>query len=110
LNGNNVDAWLTGLYNGLLGRTPDLVGFNHWLSNLAAGETRFQVAGEFATSVERQTIVIRQGYAAFLGRTPDATGLNTWLRPMMYVGPRSSFGNPRPNDVSTRLAMLWFDA
>jgi hypothetical protein len=78
-HGNDVGAWLTGLYNDLLGRTPDLAGFNHWLGNLAAGETPFQVAGEFATSIERETIVIRQDYAAFLGRAPDTNGLNHWL-------------------------------
>jgi hypothetical protein len=79
-HGNTQVGWLTGLYNDLLGRTPDLAGLNHWLNNLAAGETPFQVAGEFATSVERQTIVIREDYADFLGRAPDTTGLNTWLR------------------------------
>jgi hypothetical protein len=78
-HGNNATLWLSGLYNDLLGRTPDAAGFNNWLNALAAGATPFQVAAGFVTSVERETIVIRQDYAAFLGRAPDATGLNHWL-------------------------------
>jgi Domain of unknown function (DUF4214) len=78
-HGNTVGGFLTGLYNDLLGRTPDLAGFNFWLNRLAAGETPFQVAGQFATGVERETIVIREDYFAFLGRAPDAGGLNHWL-------------------------------
>jgi hypothetical protein len=78
-HGNNAGTWLTGLYNDLLGRTPDVAGFNSWLGQLAAGATPFQVAAGFTTSVERETIVIREDYAALLGRAPDAAGLNTWL-------------------------------
>jgi hypothetical protein len=78
-HGNNATAWLTGLYNDLLGRAPDLAGLNSWLNALAAGASPFQVAAGFVTSVERETIVIREDYAAFLGRTPDAAGLNHWL-------------------------------
>jgi hypothetical protein len=78
-HGNDARIWLTGLYNDLLGRTPDLAGFNNWLNNLAAGETPVQVAAGFATSLERETIVIREDYALFLRRAPDINGLNHWL-------------------------------
>jgi hypothetical protein len=49
------------------------------VSNLAAGETPFQVAMDFATSLERETIVITQDYLSFLGRAPDTGGLQHWL-------------------------------
>jgi hypothetical protein len=78
-HGDNAGLWLAGLYNDLLGRTPDQAGFNNWLNSLTAGETPFQVATGFATSVERETFVIRQDYVAFLGRAPDTAGLNHWL-------------------------------
>jgi hypothetical protein len=78
-HGNTAVGWLNGVYNDLLGRTPDLMGLNHWLMRMGAGETVVQVAGEIATSTERETMVIRQDYFTFLGRAPDATGLNHWL-------------------------------
>jgi hypothetical protein len=78
-HGNTPVGWLTGVYNDLLGRSPDPGGLNHWLMRMRAGETTFQAAGEIATSTERETIVIRQDYFSFLGRAADASGLNHWL-------------------------------
>lgn len=78
-HGNTAVGWLNGVYNDLLGRSPDPMGFNHWLTRLQAGETTFQIAGEITTSVERESIVIRQDYISFLGRTPENSGLNHWL-------------------------------
>jgi hypothetical protein len=75
----DLRTWLTGLYNDLLGRAPDAAGFSHWLTNLASGESRFQVALGFSTSLERESDVIRQDYVSFLGRTPDPNGLNHWV-------------------------------
>jgi hypothetical protein len=89
-HGNNMGTWLSGLYNDLLGRTPDVSGFNHWMSRLAAGETPFQIATEFAHSLERQSIVISQDYATFLGRTPDPGGMNHFLT-LLQMGFTRSF-------------------
>jgi hypothetical protein len=78
-HGNTAIGWLNGVYNDLLGRAPDQVGLNHWLTRLQAGETTFQIASEITTSIERESIVIRQDYISFLGRVPDTSGLNHWL-------------------------------
>jgi hypothetical protein len=78
-HGNTPVGWLNGVYNDLLGRSPDPMGLNHWLTRLQAGETVVQIAHEITTSVERESIVIRQDYISFLGRTPENSGLNHWL-------------------------------
>jgi hypothetical protein len=78
-HGNTAVGWLTGVYNDLLGRAPDVGGLNHWLMRMGSGETAFQIAGEIATSAERETMVIRQDYFGLLGRAPDANGLSHWL-------------------------------
>ena len=57
-HGNNAAQWLTGLYNDLLGRAPDAGGFNNWLNALAGGMSPSQVAQLFATSTERESILI----------------------------------------------------
>src|SRR5262249_44522294 len=78
-HGNNASQWLTGLYNDLLGRAPDVGGFNNWLNALAGGMTPGQVAQAFATSIERESIVIRQDYLDFLGRVPSSPEVGFWL-------------------------------
>src|SRR5262249_13367175 len=71
-HGNTAAGFLIGLYRDLLGRTPDITGFNGWMSALARGVTVRQVAMLFVTSVERQSIVVTQDYLVFLGRVPEA--------------------------------------
>src|SRR5439155_11789037 len=78
-HGNDPRLWLDGLYNDLLGRAPDSQGFNFWMSRLQAGDSDFQVADGFATSVERDVDVVTEDYLLYLGRRPDFTGLNTWV-------------------------------
>jgi hypothetical protein len=89
-HGNNVSLWLTGLYNDLLGRAPDSSGFNFWLNNLAAGETTGMVALGFATSPERDAIVISEDYSNFLGRAPDPNGMSHYMA-LMQAGFTRSF-------------------
>jgi len=79
IHGNNATQWLTGLYNDLLGRAPDAAGLNAWLNALASGMSTNQIAQFFASSVEREAIIITNDYTGFLGRAPEAGAVNTWL-------------------------------
>jgi hypothetical protein len=79
------------VYSNVLGRQPDLAGFNHWMAQRAAGMSRGQVmigfseSDEFITrtgTVGRQTVpeadVYRLYVAAFL-RFPDPAGYAYWV-------------------------------
>src|SRR5262249_48249501 len=82
--GNTASGFLTGLYRDLLGRIPDVNGFNGWLRALANGFTAPQVAMFFATSVERQSIVVTQDYLGFLGRVPEAGAVTFWVNQLNH--------------------------
>jgi hypothetical protein len=77
--GNDSNAWLTGLYHDLLGRAPDSSGFSHWQAQLAAGVSMATVAFDFATSLERDSMIIRADYANFLGRAASNAEVNAWV-------------------------------
>jgi hypothetical protein len=77
--GNDSNAWLNGLYHDLLGRNPDSAGFSHWQGQLAAGVSKATVAFDFATSIERESMIIRADYANFLGRAASSAEVNAWL-------------------------------
>jgi hypothetical protein len=83
-HGNTRGGFLTGLYQDLLGRAPDVNGFNGWLTRLAAGFTVQQVALLFATSAERQSIVVTQDYLGFLGRVPESGAVTFWVNQLNH--------------------------
>jgi hypothetical protein len=93
---NDLSLWLTSLYQDLLGRAPDAAGFKHWLNALVAGLSPGQVALRFATSRERQALVIAEDYSRFLGRAPEPGAVNVWLN-------FEAQGNDRA-DVATQIA------
>jgi len=76
---NNPSDWVTAVYHDLLGRAPDSNGFNHWLNNMANGESAFGVATEIATGPEREAMVIRKDYTQFLGRIARNDEVDSWL-------------------------------
>jgi hypothetical protein len=82
--GNTASGFLTGLYRDLLGRTPDVNGFNGWLSMLANGVTVRQVSLLFATSAERQAIIVTQDYLGFLGRVPESGAVTFWVNQLSH--------------------------
>ncbi len=68
---------LTGLYQNILGRSPDAAGLNYWQnSSLSTGDTRksFFLSDEFKKNVSS----ISDLYTKILGRAPDASGLQYW--------------------------------
>jgi hypothetical protein len=77
--GGTNSGWVDALYQKLLGRPADAAGKAFWLAQLAAGETRAQVAFGFTSSVEREQQRVTADYQTFLGRAPDAAGLDFWV-------------------------------
>ncbi|HWB13509.1 MAG TPA: DUF4214 domain-containing protein [Pirellulales bacterium] len=77
--GGTNAGWVDALYQKLLGRPADASGKAFWLAQLAAGESRAQVALGFTSSVEREEQRVTADYQTFLGRQPDQSGLNFWV-------------------------------
>jgi Domain of unknown function (DUF4214) len=80
----NDTAFVTLLYNNVLGRAPDTAGLNGWLSLLQGGYTRGQVLVGFSDSTEYQAssankVFVTMMYTGMLHRTPELTGFNGWV-------------------------------
>lgn len=78
-HGGTNSSWVDALYTVFLGRPADPAGKAFWLEKLAEGETRFEIALSFSTSIERERQRITDDYTHYLGRTPDEAGINYWL-------------------------------
>ena len=76
--GTDTD-WVDAVYKLLLGRTVDSSGEMYWNGQLAAGQTRLQVAERIANSQENDTQLINADYMHYLGRAADAGGITYWL-------------------------------
>jgi hypothetical protein len=94
-----TDAFVTLLYQNVLGRSPDPNGFAHWSSRLdEGGMTRAEVVERFSQSLEftrnsemdamQYSRVLLEAefsddvfrlYQATLGRQPDLVGFNSWV-------------------------------
>jgi hypothetical protein len=72
-------GWVTGMYQDLLGRTPQQAEVNAWVQALAAGISPTQVAYGFAASAEREGQRITADYQKYLGRSPTAAEVNAWV-------------------------------
>jgi uncharacterized repeat protein (TIGR01451 family) len=82
LVGGTDQGWVSALYHDVLGRGSDTGGAAVWLSQLAAGMSRFDVAQGFATSAERQMSNVAGYYELFLGRPAEASELAGWVNQM----------------------------
>jgi hypothetical protein len=90
------EAFLTRLYEGLLGRGPDENGISAWDAALKAGTSQSDVAQAFVNSPEFQAAQPGQDDASFLaglykgllGRDPDAAGLAAWNAVLAAGGSR----------------------
>lgn len=75
------------LYQAVLGRAPDMGGFNTWLERLAGGTLFTNVISGFVNSREFQNKYgqttnqefVTLLYANVLNRMPDSVGLDTWV-------------------------------
>src|SRR5205823_3305457 len=72
-------AWVQGMYNDLLGRSPDQGGLSYWVDRLNAGADPASVAYGFAGSAEREGQRISRDYWNFLGRAPESGAVNYWV-------------------------------
>jgi hypothetical protein len=81
-HGASAAGWLTGLYQDLLGRSPDAAGLQAWEHMLQRGTPRWTVANDFIHSSEAEQVQIAQAYQNLLGRAPDPAGAAAWAAAM----------------------------
>ena len=77
-------AFVTLLYNNVLGRAPDPAGLSGWVGLLQGGMSRGQVLLGFSDSVEYQAakfneVYVTMMYVGMLRRSPEPGGYNGWL-------------------------------
>ncbi|MEC4766724.1 DUF4347 domain-containing protein [Halomonas sp. CUBES01] len=82
-------AWITGLYDQVLGRQADVDGIQYWAKQHAEGLGKSEMARLFMTSEEAgQSLDVQDDgiggvvdtlYASLLGRTADAPGKAYWV-------------------------------
>jgi hypothetical protein len=77
-------AFVTLLYNNVLGRAPDPAGLSGWVGLLNGGMSRGQVLLGFSDSAEYQAamaneVLVTMMYTAMLRRTPESAGFNGWV-------------------------------
>lgn len=72
-------AWVTSVYNDVLGRAPGAAELQYWLNQLAAGATTSQVAQAIVNSTESDARILGEFYAAILHRSADPAGEASWL-------------------------------
>jgi hypothetical protein len=78
-HGGTGRAWVTGMYQDLLGRTPSSAEVDAWVNLLNGGMAPTQVAYGFAASREREGQRIRADYSAYLGRSPSQAEVDAWV-------------------------------
>jgi hypothetical protein len=110
-HGGTYEGWVRGLYHDLLGRAPsDLEVFN-WVAALNHGLSANTVAYQFASSFEREQIVVAQEYQTCLHRHASATEAANWATYFELghdnetvlaglVGSAEFFNNPREGHAS----------
>jgi hypothetical protein len=77
--GGTDKLWVDAMYHDLLGRTPSPAEEGGWLQALANGESRADVAHGFATSSEREGIVVQDDYFRYLGRHASPDEVAGWV-------------------------------
>ncbi|HEV3084645.1 MAG TPA: DUF4214 domain-containing protein [Gemmataceae bacterium] len=119
LHGNTATGFITGLYQDLLGRLPNALELNVWLTDLANGASVFSVAKAIGTSPERDVAIIQDDYALFLGRSPGLNEVVFWLNQFQAGADRTSvaaaiiasdeFFAEAANDPSTYITHVYQD-
>lgn len=85
LGGGDTQAWVAGMYAGILGRPAALAETAAWAQVAAASGREAAVAG-IARSPEAGTARLVRYYQTFLGRGLDQSGLDSWLPAMSGRG------------------------
>ncbi len=84
-------AFVTLLYNNVLGRAPDPAGLSGWVGLLEGGMSRGQVLLGFSDSVEYQAakfneVYVTMMYVGMLRRSPEPGGYAGWLTYLQQPG------------------------
>ena len=77
-NGTGATAYVSSLYESVLGRTGSPTDVNNWVAEMNAGTTPAQVAAAFVNSSEHRWDQVDYYYSVFLNRAPDPTA-STWV-------------------------------
>jgi hypothetical protein len=72
-------AYVRGLYQAVLGRSPSAVELQDWLTSLNGGQTHEQVALGFIQSPEHRGLEVDDYYRSFLHRTESASERQNWV-------------------------------
>lgn len=90
VNTSDVASFVRDLYVNVLGRDPDPLGYDHWISGLSDrsldGATvayGFIFSDEYTSRGDSDEEYVKMLYRAILGREADKTGLEAWTR---YLG------------------------
>jgi hypothetical protein len=85
--------FVVGLYNDILGRSPENGEDDFWIEELDAGESRASVAASFLYTSEALTDLLNSYYLQFLERAPDSSGESYWLSVLEnYVATKAQVG------------------
>jgi hypothetical protein len=74
-------AWVTALYNNILGRDPDQQGLDFWVNYIQTNSRQSVVLG-FVTSPEYRLGLINDWFEQYLDRPADANSAQYWLGQM----------------------------
>lgn len=75
----NAVQFLQAVYNDVLGRTLDPIGWVTFTRMLTSGTSRDEVVRTILNSFETHGITVRALYSRLLGRSPDIGGLNAFI-------------------------------
>jgi hypothetical protein len=75
----DINAYLTGLYADVLGRTPDADGLAGWQTAAQAGMSPAALADSFLGSEEAARQAVDQYYANYLSRAGSAAEVSGWV-------------------------------
>jgi hypothetical protein len=76
-------AYISALYQRVLGRAPDDSGLSVWVSFLQAGGSRADAARAFWESAEHRGLEVDTFYATYLHRAADADGRAVWVNALL---------------------------
>jgi hypothetical protein len=77
--GGTGEAWVTGMYKDLLGRTRSAPEVQGWVNALNSGTPPPAVALGFAASPERESQRVRFNYQTYLGRSASQAEVDEWV-------------------------------
>lgn len=76
MHGGAGEDWVRGLYQDVLGRTPDAAGLQYYKDKLAHGESQSSVVSGILASPEHE---VQDLYHNVLGRTPSESETQYWV-------------------------------